>query len=208
MCDASQRAGAISGIGGGVLAVVVNVPATWYGLQPTDSYVFAAPPFSPRWISRELVPLLSVVACLCLIAGLLAVVRRDWPVAGRARRWGGVLGAVGLASVTVAVAAFGYLRNPSLGEGLYLLAGLAVGAIGGILLLFALLALAYGYARTPRPIVGYAFLGVIVGGPLVGYLVPGPINAAASALPVAVAGIVVGRDVLRHPEPLAGAVSD
>ncbi len=59
---------------GGILATLVWVPPGWYGSTTGDSYVFDPPTFSPLWVERTVVPLLTVLAAAFLVAGLLALV--------------------------------------------------------------------------------------------------------------------------------------
>jgi len=189
---------------GGVLTVLVNVPSTWYGLEPRDSYVFDPPPLSPLWINRELVPVLSVAAAIGLLLGVVGLVRRDWSVAGRARRWGGVGVVVAFVGVTVAVPALLYsLRDPA-GGVLLTFAGLGVGALSLLVLVPSAILLAYGYLKTDRPRLGYAFVGLLVGVPVLGFVVPEPTKAPVAALPIAVAWGVLGVELFRHPDPLSG----
>jgi hypothetical protein len=187
---------------GGVLTVLVSVPPAWYGLEPRDSYVFDPPVSSPLWINRHLVPVLAVLAAIGLGLGLLGLARRDWPVAGRARRWGGVGGVLAFVGITVAVFV---LLSPSGNAGsdvVVTLAGFGVGVLGLVLLVPAVILLAYGYRRTDRPHLGTAFAGALVAVPVLGYVVPGPTSGLVASLPVGVAWAVFGVDLLEHPDPL------
>ncbi|MFT4890340.1 MAG: hypothetical protein ACI9YT_001254 [Halobacteriales archaeon] len=190
---------------GGILTVLVSVPTSWYGLEPRDSYVFDPPPLSPLWINREVIPVLSVVAAIGLLLGVAGLVRRDWSVAGRARRWGGVSVVVAFVGVTIAVPALLYSSRDPVGGVVLTLAGLGVGALSLLILVPSAILLAYGYLKTDRPRVGYAFVGLLVGVPVLGYVVPEPTKATVAALPIAVAWGVLGVELLQHPDPLSGA---
>lgn len=189
---------------GGVLAVLVNVPSTWYGLEPTDSYVFDPPFLSPLWINRELVPVLSVVAAIGLLIGVVGLVRRDWSLGGRAQRWGGVGVVIAFAGVTIAVPAVLYSVRDPVGGVVLTFVGLAAGALGLLILVPSAILLAYGYLKTDRSHLGYAFVGFLIGVPVLGFVVPEPIKAPLAALPIAVAWGVFGVDLIQHPEPLSG----
>lgn len=190
---------------GAVLAVVVSVPPAWYGIEPTDSYVFDPPVPSPLWFAREVEPALSVVAAVGLLLGVVGLVRRDWPVVGWARRWGGAGGVLAFAGLAVAVVAG---ASATRGDLLLPLVSLVFGGMGVLLLVPATVLLAYGYARTARPHVGYAFAGLLVGVPVLGYLAPAPVQTLVASLPVGVAWWVVGIELLRHPDPLPGRDGD
>ena len=189
-------------ITGGLLTLIVSVPSSWYGLQPSDSYLFDPPLGSPLWIDRVLVPILAVLAVLGLLIGLFGLVRRDWPVAGRARKWGGVIGVLGLAFVTIGIPTF--LSGPAGGgvDILSALAGLLLGLLGALLLLVSLLLLGWGYSRTERPRLGYAFGATVVVAPGLGYVAPGQFTELVWALPVSLTWMLLGRDLLRWAEPL------
>ena len=194
----SRRAG-VASLLGAVLAVVVSVPGAWYGVVATDSYVFDPPALSPLWYAREVAPLLSVVAAVGLLLGLLGLVRRDWPVVGWPRRWGGAGGVLALAGFAVAVVAAALTTG---GDLFFPLVGLVVGGMSVLLLVPASALLAYGYARTPRPHLGYAFAGLLVGVPVLGYLAPEAAQLFFASLPVGAAWAVFGVELLRHPDPL------
>jgi hypothetical protein len=199
-----QRARALgsASVLGAILAVLTNVPPAWYGLPETDAYLFDPAIFSPLWINRVLVPLLSVVATLGLLGGLVGLVARDWPVAGRARRWGGVGGSVALAGFTVAVPAFVYSMQDTGGTLLLPFVGLVVGAASLLLFLPSVVLLSYGYVQTSRPRIGYALAVMPLGVVLLGYLVSGPEQSVAAAIPVGITWALVGQDLLDHHEPL------
>lgn len=195
-----------SAIVGGVLAVLVQVPASWYGVEARDSYLFNPPTLSPLWINRELVPVLSVIAVLGLLLGVVGLVRRDRPVSGRLRRWGGFGAIAGFALLTLSVPMFQYGTSDAGEERIFLTLGaFALGLLGLVFLVPSLLSLAYGYTQTDRPRLGYAFAGVLVGVPILSVLIPGPLDAFAAALPLGVAWVVLGADLLEHPEPLPTA---
>jgi len=80
----NRHAGGVTLLGG-LLALAASVPTRWFGRVPDDSYVFDPPRFSALWIERTVVPVVAVVAAVLLLAGLLALFRRDrermarWP---------------------------------------------------------------------------------------------------------------------------------
>lgn len=194
---------------GGVLAVLVQIPSSWYGVQARESYIFDPPTLSPLWISRVVVPILSVVAVLGLFLGVVGLVRRDRAVSGRARRWGGFGASVGFGILTLAVPMFLYATSVTGAELVFLtLGGVGLGLLGLVFVVPSLLSLAYGYAQTDRPRLGYAFAGVLVGVPILSFLIPSPIDAFAAALPIGVAWVVLGVELLEHPKPLSRTVSD
>lgn len=200
------RLAGVSSVVGGLLAVVVAIPPPWYGLEPTDAYVFEAAPLSPLWVERVLFPALSVVAIVGLLVGTVGVVRRDWSVAGRARRWGGATSIVGLAGLTVAVPIIRYVSLGDIGAStLAILGGIALGVVCSLLLAFGLLLLGFGYSRTDRAVLGYAMVGVVVGVPLLGYLGPSPIESLLAALPIGLCWSLLGQDLLRRAEPRSTA---
>lgn len=197
----------VAAILGSLLAVLANVPTTWYGLVPRDSYVFNPPVMSPLWINRTVVPILAVVAILGLLAGMAGLVRRDWPVAGRTRRYGGIGAILGLAGATVAVPLLLWgFQDPR--QFLVTIGGLALAGLSLLVLVPSLLALGYGYARTDRPVLGYLLAAIVGAVPLLGIVIPGPLQAMAGAMPIAVAWGVVGLDLVRFPEPLTSSVRD
>lgn len=203
MDERTVRSMGIVGVLGGVLVLLSAVPPQWYGVPRTDSYLFFPRPGSPLWIHREVVPVLAVLGVLGLFVALLALVRRDWPVAGRLRRWSGVLALVGLGGVTVATPILEYVSFGDTGATTFaVLGGVLFAALSALLLAPALLALGFGYVRTRRPRVGYALVGVVLAVPALGYLVPEPAGTLGAALPVAVVAAVVGRDLFLHPDPL------
>ncbi len=188
---------------GGVLAVLVQMPASWYGVEARDSYLFDPPALSPLWINRELIPILSVIAVLGLLLGVVGLLRRDRPVSGRFRRWGALAASIGFGLLTVAVPMFQYGTSDAGEERLFLTLGaFGLGVLGLVFVVPSLVSLAYGYAKTDRPRLGYAFAGVLVGVPILSFLVPSPIDAFAAALPIGVAWGWLGIDLLEHPEPL------
>lgn len=186
---------------GGVLSVIVSVPSSWYGLRPRDSYVFDPQPVSPMWIERELVPVLTVVAMVALLIGLLGLVLRDWSTFGGVRRWGGVGSILGLGGLAVAVPVFLYASRGSPGVGaIVVLGAFAVGAISALVLGLGLLLLGYGYRANNRERIGYALLGVVVAVPVLGFFVPSPYDSLLASLPVGIAWIIVGNELWRYSE--------
>lgn len=187
----------------GILVAIVSVPPTWYGLQPTDAYVFDPEPWTPLWINRELVPALAIIASLGLLAGLGGLVVRDWSVAGRWRRWGGSIALIGMAGVTAGLPAILGPQGASATETIGFLVSLLVWVGGLVLLVIGLLLLAYGYMQTPRPDIGYALLGVLVGVPALSFIVPEWMGSLVVALPITITWAVLGRELLRQSTPLA-----
>lgn len=185
---------------GGVLSVIVSVPSSWYGLRPRDSYVFDPQPLSPMWIERELVPVLTVIALFCLTIGLLGLVLRDWSSFGRVRRWGGVGSILGLGGLSVAVPVFLYASrgNPGIGA-IVVLGAFAGGAISALILALGLLLLGYGYRAQNRERIGYAFLGVLIAVPVLGFFAPSPYDSLLASIPVAIAWVIVGHDLWNNP---------
>jgi hypothetical protein len=119
------------------------------------------------------------------------------------RRWSGAFALVGLGGVTVATPILEYVSFGDTGATtLVVLGGVLFAALSAVVLAPALLALGFGYARTRRPRVGYALMGVVLAVPALGYLVPEPAGTLGAAVPVAVAAGVVGRDLYVHPDPL------
>ncbi|MFB6071209.1 MAG: hypothetical protein ABEJ76_09315 [Halanaeroarchaeum sp.] len=183
---------------GGLLAVLANVPARWYGVPQTGAYLFDPAPLSPLWISRTVVPVLSVLAVLGLLAGLTGLVGRDWSDYGRAGRWGGGGALLGLAGLALSVGLIGGGPGAQTAEAaLQALVGLAVGAGGVLLLVPGLLLLGYDYLRRGRHWLGVALVGVPVGVPVVGGLVPAPASSVGAMLPVGLAWTAIGYDLLR-----------
>jgi hypothetical protein len=205
------RTAGLLGAVGGLLAILASLPSRWYGAVPGDSYVFDPPVFSPLWVERTIVPVLTVVAGALVVLGIVGLLRRDWAVAGRLRRWSGVAAVLGLVVFELGVVAFTVVSGATaagiddltaIGGTLVGLAGLGLGAVLG---LPALVALGVGYGRTDRPLVGY----MLAGSPLVaaGLAAGGP--AGFGTLPVAVpmglALVVVGWELWTHPEPVGEA---
>lgn len=208
MADQWTRTTGLVAILGGVLTVIVNVPSDWYGAGPRDSYLFDPAVFSPLWIHRVLVPALSVLAGLGLLVGLLGLIRRDWSRSGRSRRWGGVLGIIGLAMVTLTIPVI-VPTSTSTGDAvLFTLVALLTLVLGLLVLGLGLLLLAYGYSQTTRPRLGYAFIGVIVGIPAFNVISPDVLGSLLAMTPVGVVWILIGLELIDHPDPLERERSD
>lgn len=205
--------GALAAVGG-LLAIVVWVPPRWYGSTTGDSYVFDPPTFSPLWVERTLVPLLTVLASALLVAGLVALVVRDRPVAGRLRRLGGYVAVVGVVALGLAEVVFAVVGGAAAGGAddltaiLGVLFGLLVGGVGAVLALAGMVALGVGYRRAGRRVVGSA----LVAGPLltVGVLAlffvvdAGGLGTPLLVAPAALAFVVVGYELWTHPDPVPG----
>ncbi len=211
-----RRTRASGGMGalGGVLAVLVSVPAEWYGAAPGDSYVFDPPTFSPLWVAQTVVPVATLLAVALILVGLVGLVRRDWPISGRLRRWSGVVAAGGLAlfalgaftfTLATRAASAGIGDLTSIGGVLFGLAGLGLGAL---LAAPALVALGVGYARTERPLVGY----LLAGAPLIAAAVaaggPDGVGSFPVVLPLGLAFVALGVELWEHPEPVPEAGTD
>lgn len=193
---------------GAILTIIVNIPSGWYGAGRRDSYLFDPAVLSPLWIQRVLVPALAVLAGLGLLVGLVGLVRRDWPRTGRSRRWGGILGVIGIGTVTLSIPAIvptGTTGGDAVLATMVALLGLVLGLL---LLLLGLLLLGFGYVRTGRPRIGYAFFGVIVGMPLFTYLSPDAVGSLLTMLPVGIAWVVIGLDLFAHTAPLGRERTD
>ena len=187
---------------GGFLTVLVSIPPTWYGLEPPDSYVFDPPTLSPLWINRELMPVLAVVAVIGLLLGIVGLVGRDWSVAGRARRWGGIGGVVAFSGLSITVPVLLYSFRDA-GEVLLPFVALAIGALSLLVLVPSLILLAYGYWKTDRPRIGYAFAGLLIAVPVLGYITPWQMQSLVASIPIGVAWGIFGIELLQHVDPLA-----
>lgn len=194
---------------GGLFLLVSAIPGGWYGVASLDSYVFDPPIGSPLWFHRSVAPALAVLGVFGLFLGLLGLLRRDWSVAGRLRRWSGVLALIGLGGLTATSPLFAYesLGNTAAST-IVALAGFALAAASAVIFVPALVALALGYLRTNRPALGYALGWVVVAVPLAVYLVPSSTSAFAAALPVAASAVAIGHDLFHRPEPLPSGHSD
>ena len=192
---------------GGLLVLVAGVPTRWFGPVPDDSYVFDPPRFSALWIERTVVPVVAVVAAVLLLAGLLALFRRDRGQMARWQRWFAVVSVVGAAVGTLAAMLLVSVgprgtADPTGALNALLGAGLALLAL--LLLLPGLVAWGSGYLRAERPRLGAA----LAGGPVVALLVVavnvaggvefGPVGSLPVVLPFALAIGVVGYDLWKR----------
>jgi len=187
---------------GGIMSVLVSVPGQWYGVPQTDSYVFHPDPFTPLWIQRAVVPGLIAVVTVFLVAGLLGLVLRDRPVAGRWRRLGGVGAVIGLTFLALSVVGLTYLSTGSgatQGTTVDLLS-LALGGIGLLVFVPSLVALIVGYVLTARPYPGYALGGAAILTPYLSYIGLETIGRLVAMLPVGAAWVAVGIELWTHPE--------
>lgn len=200
------RAGAVAAALGALLFVLTNVPPEWFGATTGDSYVFQPPVFTPLWVERVVMPPLSVVAIVALAVGLGVLVGRDWPVGGRLRQGGGVVAVTGVGLLAVALGLLQSIDGAGPLSGVVgALGGLAVGLLGLLLAVPALLALGFGYTRTDRPTVGYALIAVVPLGLVMGVVLPEFAGAIPMALLVAAVWGVVAHELWHHPEPLDGS---
>jgi len=189
---------------GGLCTLVATLPARWLGPRPTDSYVFDPPRFSALWFERTVVPAVAVAAALLILAGLLALFRRDRERMARWQRWFAVVAVVGvaigtLATLLVVSAGPGGVADPT--AALNVLLGVSLGLLGLLLALPGLLAWGAGHLRSGRRRLGAA----LAGGPVVTLTVlVANVGAGVSfegvgglpiALPVALAVGVVGYDL-------------
>lgn len=198
-----RGAGAVGGVSGW-LVVLVNAPSSWYGVPVTDSYVFDPPTFSPLWVERNVVPALAILAMAGVLVGLAGLVLRDRPVAGRARRWGGVAALLGLGVTAIGIGAFLIVSPGSVGAGdaIGVLVTIVVTGLGLLIGLPGLFVMGIGYARTGRPLVGYAFGLLPVGVGVIQYINPGTAGALPGMLPIGAAWTVLAVELWNHPEPL------
>lgn len=210
----SRVLGALSALGG-LLAVVAVLPPRWYGYESPDSYVFDPPTFSPLWVQRTLIPLLAVLAGALLLAGLVGLLVRDRPVAGRPRRWGGAVAVAGLALLEVGqVLLLGYGRartapTDELTVALLLLGGFLLGLLGVAFALLGLTLTGVGYARTDRPAVGYALVAgsllTVVAVAVVTVTGLSGLGSLPTVAPLALAFAAVGHELWVWPDPLPAA---
>lgn len=188
---------------GGLLVLVAAVPTRWFGPVPTDSYVFDPPRFSALWIERTIVPTLSLVAVLLVLAGLLSLFQRDRERMARWQRWTAVVALIGAGVGTLAtillVTTGGGTNDPT--NPLNTLLGAALALFALLLLVPGLLAWGAGYLRDDRPLLGTA----VVGAPVLPILVvaasialgvgDGVAGSLPVAVPVAATIVAVGRDL-------------
>lgn len=212
--DRLLRGLGVASVVGAVLAAVASVPSRWYGLRETDAYIFDPATFSPLWIERTLVPVASLVAIGLLACGLAGLLLRDRSVAGRLRRWGTGAAAVGLLLFEVPVLAFALTRNATSASGaLVVLVAFLVGLVSVAVLLVGLLSSGVGYARTDRPLVGYALAGgTVVTAVLTGVSTTIDLSGFGGFLlmiaPLLGPFAVVGHELWTHPEPVPDAGAD
>lgn len=205
----NRHAGGVTVLGG-LLALLASVPTRWFGPVPDDSYVFDPPRFSALWVERTVVPVVAIVAAILLLAGLLALFRRDRDRMARWQRWFAIVSVVGAAVGTLAImllvsAGPQGTADPTAALNALLGAGLALLAL--LLLLPGLVAWGSGYLRAEQPRLGTA----LAGGPIVALLILavnvaggvefGPVGALPVVLPFGVAVIVVGYDLWDRAEP-------
>lgn len=194
---------ALSSVLGGVLAILSTLPPAWYGVEPTDSYVFDPAVFSPLWIERVLIPVLFLGALSGLLVGVGALVSRDWTTT-RSLRVGGSLAVLG--GATLGVGLYGPDLFTPAGTPVGPIAGLAGFALlvwGGLLLLVGAPLLAYAYLQAGRRWLGGAMLGLVPAMLFIGALFSGPIADFAGSIPLLVLGVLIARD-LAFREPVGG----
>lgn len=191
---------ALSSVLGGGLATISSVPPGWYGVEPTDSYVFDPAFLSPLWIERTLVPVLFLGALLGLLVGVGTLVYRDWETT-RWLRVGGSLAVLGGATLGVGlygpdlVTPAGTPAGPIAG-----LAGFVLLVWGGFLVLVGGPLLAYAYLKAGRRWLGGAMLGLVPAMLFVGALFSDPLVDFAGSIPLFVLGAMIARDLaFREP---------
>ena len=195
MAESWRRGAALAAVVGASLYVVSSIPPTWYGSTPTDSYVFDPALFSPLWLERELLPLFALVGTLGLIGGLVALVYRDWG-SNRSQTIGGALSVLGAISFVAGlygpdlVAPANTPVGPVSG-----LAGFALAAWGGLLLLVGGPLLAYSYIRADRGRLGWTMLGFVPAGAVLEYLFLAGFGDFVSTIPVLVLGVAIAWDL-------------
>ncbi|MFB6081340.1 MAG: hypothetical protein ABEJ67_00830 [Halanaeroarchaeum sp.] len=195
----TRVAGAIGAVGG-VLGIVTNVPSGWYGVRPTDSYVFDPAVLSPLWVAREVVPGLSMVAAFGLVVGLAGLLARDWQTYERYRRWSGVAGLVGLACLALAISLFvGGAGNTTASSAIAVLAAIVVGGVGVLLFVPGTVLLGIGYLRAGERPIGSGLVLSVVAVPVLGYLSPGSVRALLAVAPMGVTWVLVGHDLWTAP---------
>jgi hypothetical protein len=196
MDDRLIRLAGSASILGGLLTLLVSVPPRWYGLGATDSYVFAPELFSPLWVDRTLVPALSGLAVIGLLAGLTALVRRDWAAYGRLRRWSSILALLGFSALSAAaIGGLVLAGNQSGTEVFTAIAVLLAGSFGILLFVPGSIGLGYGYVRAGKRAVGGGLVAVPVLVPVFAYTSLSPIPGLLTMLPVSITWVLVGRDL-------------
>ena len=196
MTDRWQQVTAGIALVGGGLAVVSSIPGAWYGLEPGDSYVFDPVPFSPLWIDRTVVPLLSVGALLALLVGVGSLVYRDW-ARGRLHRVGGVGTVVGGLTLLAGIYAPAVVTPRGTPDGIVAsLAALTLLLWGGVLLLIGGTLFAYSALRAGRSWLGWTMLGTLPAVFVLGYVLPDPIDGLGSSLPLLFLAAVFARELL------------
>lgn len=188
---------------GGLCAALATLPTRWFGPRPTDSYVFDPPRFSALWLERTVAPVVAVAAALLILAGLLALFRRDRERLARWQRWFAVVGIAGVAVGTLAtmfIVSVGPAGVADPAGALNVLLGVALGLLATLLVLPGLLAWGAGYLRTGRRRLGAA----LVGGPTASLLVVvanfagvsfGEFGGLPVVLPFALAMMTIGYDL-------------
>lgn len=198
MDERSTRFAGFASVLGGVLTLLVSVPPRWYGLGETDSYVFDPELLSPLWVNRTLVPALSGLAVIGLLAGLTVLVRRDWAAYGRLRRWSSVLALLGFYALsTAAIGGLVLAGNQSGTEVFTAIAVLVAGGFGILFFVPGSIGLGYGYLRAGKRTVGGGLVAVPVLVPVFAYASLSPIPGLLTMLPVGITWVLVGRDLLR-----------
>lgn len=187
---------------GGVLAVIVSIPGSWYGIPETDSYVFTPPPPDPLWFTRDVVPILTIAASLGLLLAVGGLITRDYRVAGKWRRAGSVGTLVGLLGTTVVAALFAYSSPSEIGGAVTILVAFGGLLVSALVLVVSLVALGVGYLKANRTRLGAVLIGVVVAVAVLWFASPASLGPLPAGLVVAVAGIAVAVDLWTHPDPV------
>jgi|APHM01.1.fsa_nt_gi hypothetical protein len=193
----TQVAGTASVLGG-LLTLLVSVPPRWYGVRETDSYVFDPELFSSLWISRTVVPALSLLAVIGLLVGLAVFVRRDWSAYSRLRRWSSVPTLLGFVSLGLATTGGVVLAgNQSGTDVIGALFVLMAGGFGALLFVPGAIGFGYGYVRSGKHVVGAGLVAVPVLVPVLAYVGIGPASGLLTVLPIGITWLLLGRDLLQ-----------
>ena len=204
----NRHAGGVTLLGG-LLALVASVPTRWFGPVPDDSYVFDPPRFSALWIERTVVPVVAVGAAVLILAGLLALFRRDRERMARWQRWFAIVSVVGAAVGTLAtmlLVSAGPQATADITTALNALLGAGLALLALVLLFPGLVAWGSGYLLAERPRLGAALAGGPVGALLVlavnvaGGVEFDPVGALPTALPIVLGVMVVGYDLWNRGE--------
>lgn len=186
---------------GGLLATVASLPGSWYGVPETDSYVFTPAPPNPLWFARDVVPILTILAGLGLLLGVGGLLFRDYHVADRWRRFGGIGTAIGMVGMTIAGSVFAVSNPSEMGGAVAIVAAFGVLLLSGLLLVPSLIAFGIGYLKADRTPLGAILIGLPV---LLGasWFVDLEAGSVTLGVTIALAGIAIAHDLWTHPDPV------